>query len=314
MNLFNNPYQSQLNFSYSQNKSISEITEKTDYTDLKSNYSQKKVNSNISNPLLSYYDSSNKYLFRKYSKNFNSFDLQKSNNFIQKKTIDDNQSSKSNISNEDSSNINNQVEFIQNETNTVYYQNSNPINQNISNLPIINFNINNQFNIINSIQDLPNQTFNSINNGSNYIPLFINNSNIINTEMKGKKGWICHFCNNFNYENRTKCNRCKSNKSPKINKSKKCNNNNKNLNININIDNNNSNENKKNNLTSSVILNNDKKSQKYFSERIGDWICFYCKNLNFAFRKVCNRCQIPKETSESLLQQFNNINIFPSKI
>ena len=312
MNLFNNPYQNQINFSYSQNKSISEITEKTDYTDLKSNHSPKKLNSNILNPLLSYYDSSNKYLFRKYSNNFNSFDLQKSSNFIKKKKLNDNQSSNSNISNEDSSNNNNQNEFFQNETNTVYNQNSNPINQITTNLPIINFNINNQFNIINSIQNLHTQTFNSINNGTNFIPLFINNSNNVNTEMKGKKGWICHFCNNFNYENRVKCNRCKRNKSPKINKSKKCNNNNKNLNI--NIDNNKINDIKNNNSTSSFIISNDKKSQKYFSERIGDWVCFSCKNLNFAFRKVCNRCQIPKETSESLLQQFNNINIFPSKI
>ena len=309
MNLFNNPNQSQVNFSYYQNKSMSEITEKTDYTDLKSN-NFPKTNFNISNLLLSYYDSSNKYLFRKYSNNFNSFDLEKSNNFIQKKSFDENQSSNSNISNEDSSNYNYQNELIQNETNTVYYQNQNPINQNISNLSIINFNINNQFNIINSLQNLSNQRFNSINNGINFIPLFINNSNNINTEMNGKKGWICHFCNNFNYENRTKCNRCRKNKSPKINKSKIYNNNNKNVNVNVE----NNNENKKNNSTSSFIVNNDKKSQKHFSERIGDWICFSCKNLNFAFRKLCNRCQLPKETSESLLQQFNNINIFPSKI
>ena len=309
MNLFNNPNQSQVNFSYYQNKSMSEITEKTDYTDLKSN-NFPKTNFNISNLLLSYYDSSNKYLFRKYSNNFNSFDLEKSNNFIQKKSFDENQSSNSNISNEDSSNYNYQNELIQNETNTVYYQNQNPINQNISNLSIINFNINNQFNIINSLQNLSNQRFNSINNGINFIPLFINNSNNINTEMNGKKGWICHFCNNFNYENRTKCNRCRKNKSPKINKSKIYNNNNKNVNVNVE----NNNENKKNNSTSSFIVNNDKKSQKHFSERIGDWICFSCKNLNFAFRKVCNRCQIPKETSESLLQQFNNINIITNKI
>ena len=309
MNLFNNPNQSQVNFSYYQNKSMSEITEKTDYTDLKSN-NFPKTNFNISNLLLSYYDSSNKYLFRKYSNNFNSFDLEKSNNFIQKKSFDENQSSNSNISNEDSSNYNYQNELIQNETNTVYYQNQNPINQNISNLSIINFNINNQFNIINSLQNLSNQRFNSINNGINFIPLFINNSNNINTEMNGKKGWICHFCNNFNYENRTKCNRCRKNKSPKINKSKIYNNNNKNVNVNVE----NNNENKKNNSTSSFIVNNDKKSQKNFSERIGDWICFSCKNLNFAFRKLCNRCQLPKETSESLFQQFNNINIITNKI
>ena len=28
--------------------------------------------------------------------------------------------------------------------------------------------------------------------------------------------------------------------------------------------------------------------------RIGDWTCIYCYNLNFSFRKSCNRCNAPK--------------------
>lgn len=36
------------------------------------------------------------------------------------------------------------------------------------------------------------------------------------------------------------------------------------------------------------------KKNKIFAERTGDWICNSCKNLNFAFRVVCNRCQLPK--------------------
>ena len=36
------------------------------------------------------------------------------------------------------------------------------------------------------------------------------------------------------------------------------------------------------------------KKIKFFAERTGDWICNSCKNLNFAFRVVCNRCQLPK--------------------
>jgi len=31
------------------------------------------------------------------------------------------------------------------------------------------------------------------------------------------------------------------------------------------------------------------------NKRIGDWICNYCFNLNFSFRKSCNRCNAPKE-------------------
>ena len=32
-----------------------------------------------------------------------------------------------------------------------------------------------------------------------------------------------------------------------------------------------------------------------FVERQGDWICKYCKNLNFAFRNECNRCGLQKK-------------------
>ena len=56
-----------------------------------------------------------------------------------------------------------------------------------------------------------------------------------------------------------------------------------------------------------------KKKQKPFTEREGDWICNSCKNLNFAFRVECNRCKLPKERSNLLLKQFNNINLFQSE-
>ena len=36
------------------------------------------------------------------------------------------------------------------------------------------------------------------------------------------------------------------------------------------------------------------KKIKPFIEREGDWTCKNCKNLNFAFRKECNRCKFPK--------------------
>ena len=48
----------------------------------------------------------------------------------------------------------------------------------------------------------------------------------------------------------------------------------------------------------------NRKSQKKYknrkidsgnNKRIGDWICKYCLNLNFSFRKSCNRCNAPKE-------------------
>ena len=85
-------------------------------------------------------------------------------------------------------------------------------------------------------------------------------------EMFGRIGWICNQCNNFNYETRNKCNRCGVIKSPKkLSEIKK----------------------KKERDTS--------KEKKKNKEHKGDWICPQCSNLNFGFRKVCNRCQIPRD-------------------
>lgn len=41
-----------------------------------------------------------------------------------------------------------------------------------------------------------------------------------------------------------------------------------------------------------------KKKKKEFVEREGDWSCYYCKNLNFGFRQVCNKCGSSREKSE----------------
>ena len=90
------------------------------------------------------------------------------------------------------------------------------------------------------------------------------NENEYIVEMFGKKGWICILCNNFNYETRSKCNRCGVVKTPKC-------------------------------MMNKNIKNDNKKYD--FTERCnkkGDWICSNCKNLNYSFRTVCNRCKFPK--------------------
>jgi len=50
--------------------------------------------------------------------------------------------------------------------------------------------------------------------------------------------------------------------------------------------------------------------KSHFVERHGDWICTRCKNLNFSFRIVCNRCKISKAESEVLYEGYHMQNIF----
>lgn len=86
-------------------------------------------------------------------------------------------------------------------------------------------------------------------------------------EKFGKRGWQCEKCNNFNFESRTKCNRCGIDKQPKsLQKIKEEN----------------------------ELNNNGEKKKKPLIERKGDWQCPKCHNLNFAFRQSCNRCKLPK--------------------
>ena len=78
-------------------------------------------------------------------------------------------------------------------------------------------------------------------------------------------GWICRQCNNFNFETRNKCNRCQSIKMPKTKEEIK----------------------KK--------KEKNKKNKKKIKERKTDWLCLNCKNLNYGFRKNCNRCKIERK-------------------
>jgi hypothetical protein len=48
----------------------------------------------------------------------------------------------------------------------------------------------------------------------------------------------------------------------------------------------------------------DSKKKKPFAERVGDWVCIKCKNLNFSFRVICNRCQLPKMESDKMFEQY----------
>ena len=199
-----------------------------------------------------------------------------------------------------------------NNINQINQNQQNEIQINSQNNQIMNLNIINQYNLIQNNNLINRLGFNSTNiingnfmppifsnnilmnnnnNNSNLNNNFQNNTLINNGEINGRKGWICNFCNNFNFESRNKCNRCKQAKNHIISPKKK------------NIGNGIRNLNKN---------NFENKGQKLFSEREGDWICFNCKNVNFAFRIICNRCQLPKIESEKLLQL--NFNLMSNNI
>ena len=52
--------------------------------------------------------------------------------------------------------------------------------------------------------------------------------------------------------------------------------------------------------------NLEDKKKKYLIERKGDWQCPKCYNLNFSFRKECNRCHISKEKYLNYKKKGNN--------
>ena len=85
--------------------------------------------------------------------------------------------------------------------------------------------------------------------------------------MFGRRGWICQGCNNFNYESRKNCNRCKIPKNP--------------LKRSVIMDN-------KGNLVMGNLVNTNHKD---------DWNCYNCGNVNYAFRLNCNRCQMKKDNA-----------------
>ncbi len=145
----------------------------------------------------------------------------------------------------------------------------------------------------------------------------------LNEDLKG--GWLCPSCKNFNFEKRKKCNKCL--KTPNKYQTttsiydlraniyqEGCNE------FKVQIDENKENL-KNHNINSSVFLtnsslintanSNDEKDSPSFKkkklyERVGDWICIKCKNLNFSFRVICNRCELPKIENDQIYEKYMN--------
>lgn len=56
-----------------------------------------------------------------------------------------------------------------------------------------------------------------------------------------------------------------------------------------------------------LIVAQKKTSPNAKTHRAGDWVCMICNNLNYSFRKVCNRCQIQSKR-QNLLQSLMLLN------
>jgi hypothetical protein len=177
-----------------------------------------------------------------------------------------------------------------------------------------NFNLNPSFfnnsaTYSNKLNQLPLQNYSS--NLLNYNNTSLNQINDQNVNMYGKCGWVCSFCKNFNFESnyilnfklvRIKCNRCGKTKNEVTCKEAVI------VNNNIKV-----NENQVPS-TSTINNTNSQKKKKPFVERVGDWNCFKCKNLNFSFRVVCNRCQLSKKDSEKLNENISKTHSVTSNV
>ena len=278
---------------------------------LKNNIEYQEKQRKMSSPLCWYYNGSDIYLSKTQK---NTVDIKNSSNYIRKDSFLNN----SNKKNENKNNFikNNSINDMNNFKNNYFYQNqfNNNINnennliqnnneikrltQNFSQMPYNN-NINN-FNRIPTNNIINNNIFFQNNNyqqqifNINYINLnnFPNNQfNPINNNINRRKlsyniekGIIGNYFNNLLNPNNNNINpsqqiinfpqppilfsyNAEQEKTPKNNKIKK---------------------------SSTNSINNNKNEKKPFDKRKGDWLCPECLNLNFAFRIVCNRCQLPK--------------------
>ena len=95
-------------------------------------------------------------------------------------------------------------------------------------------------------------------------------------------GWVCLSCQNYNFYGRLKCNRCGKMKTKydPIGKPKHL-----------------------LHLESNETDLNGIHNKKQLVERLGDWMCAACHNINFAFRQQCNRCKRLKSFIGILLSE-----------
>lgn len=194
-------------------------------------------------------------------------------------------------------NSDNVQQFILNQANNLIICENCKENNSFKSSPANNFH--SPVNIQNSLQKIDNNLSDSFSfdnsnddnffNFSFYNNNKINNNKIINDNKMFEK-------NNY-YENDNNSNNDKENNVQNDNLSK--------ISTHINFPKPNINLNNPRNLgehelcyENSNLNFRKKKHNKDFKVRFGDWICPKCENLNFSFRKKCNRCGLSKEKTE----------------
>ena len=265
----------------------------------------------MSSPLCCYYDGSDKYL-SKIQKN--NIDIDKSPNFIKKDNFFNDNINNNNFINDNHNNFN--INLLYRNSNFKMNNNINDNkNENIENyneikrlsyhFNKISYNNINNFNIMTNNNIINNNYF--FNNNSNYQPqifninyINLNNfpNNPINNNISRRKlsynieeGIIGNYFNNIlNLNNNSNPNEKVFNiphHQPKLNP----------ILFSYNEEQERFNKNDINRKSSNKTISNKNKDKKPFDKRKGDWLCPECHNLNFAFRVVCNRCQIPKPSN-----------------
>ena len=271
----------------------------------------------LSSPMCCYYDGSDKYLSKKQK---NTVDIDNSQNFIKKENFFNNSDKNVNSINTNN-NINNNLLSKNNLNINLLCQNQNlqNINNDNNNNNNINVNINNRtqkrlsftinpipYNTLNNLTGIQNNNFLTNNvylQNNNIQQQFynincININNSINNNLSRRKlsynteeELISNYFNNIlnlNNSNPIANNRLFNvqQQQQKLNPML--------FSYNEEQEQNMSQINQNKNLINKSINSNSKNEKKPFDKRKGDWLCPECHNLNFAFRVVCNRCQLPK--------------------
>ena len=278
------------NFILNKSKNNNNITKNSNNSIIVKNSNQIQNNKIYNDSLLN-----NQVINNKININFSKINDSYKNKIPQKPNHDFDQNFQQNkLNNQIIQNFDNisQIKNLNNIANNQNFQFIHNLNQNQNNFNKNTSNNLSKFNKSNTLKNLninhnislsfennkPQTQISSENEKKNYNPDMSTNKENSTLENFGKSYWQCEKCNYFNFDKRTKCKGCGETMKPKIIIQKK-------------------NEDNKNKTNKKKVL----------VKRNGDWICQKCKNLNFSFRTICNRCKLPKQNPVKIVNNERNL-------